>query len=102
MKKCNDALDPVKYEKKDFLRFQRCVNLTYQEYTNKDYMNNNIYCEEFITQLSTIKSEIKNKLSNIPVVNDSRLITFLCKFHFFYTEERFWVFDIGQSKVTLF
>ena len=69
MKKCNDALDPVKYEKKDFLRFQRCVNLTYQEYTNKDYMNNNIYCEEFITQLSTIKSEIKNKLSNIPVVN---------------------------------
>lgn len=69
MKKCNDALDPVKYEKKDFLLFQRCVNLTHKEYTDKDYMNNNIYCEEFITQLSTIKSEIKNKLSSIPIVN---------------------------------
>tara|TARA_B100000795_G_C22806145_1_gene444987 strand:+ start:3664 stop:5391 length:1728 start_codon:yes stop_codon:yes gene_type:complete len=69
MKKCNDALDPNKYEKKNFLLFKRCVNLTYKEYTDKDYINNNIYCEEFTTQLSTIKSEIKNHLENIPIVN---------------------------------
>ena len=67
MKECNKALNPDNDEK--FLKFERCVNLTFKEYDEKDYMNDNIFCEEFETTIDNIKNEIKNRISGIQRVH---------------------------------
>ena len=67
MKECNKALNPDNNE--NFLKFERCVNLTFKEYDEKDYMNDNIFCEEFETTIDNIKNEIKNRISGIQRVH---------------------------------
>ena len=63
MRECNKALNPDNDE--NFLKFERCVNLTFKEYDEKDYMNDNIFCEEFETTIDNIKIEIKNRITGI-------------------------------------
>jgi hypothetical protein len=65
---CNKALDPNEYDNKNgkkFLLFQRCIHMTYDEYNNQDYINDNIYCDEFISNIEGIKSGILNNLRNL-------------------------------------
>jgi hypothetical protein len=67
LKECNKALNPDNDE--TFLKFERCVNLTFKEYDEKEYINDNICCIEFETTIDNIKNEIKSKISNIPRVD---------------------------------
>ena len=62
---CNKALDPNEYDKKKFLLFQRCIHMTYNEYNNKDYINDNIYCNEFTSKIDGIKTGILNNLKGL-------------------------------------
>ena len=64
---CNKALNPDNDNK--FLIFERCVNLTFKEYDEKEYINDNICCIEFETTIDNIKNEIKNRISKIPRVD---------------------------------
>lgn len=65
---CNKALDPDD-DNNSFLKFERCINMTFEEFKNKDYINNNIYCETFDSTIDNIKSNIKSKLKNISLIN---------------------------------
>lgn len=67
LKECNKALNPDNDE--TFLKFERCVNLTFEEYDEKEYINDNIFCIEFETTIDNIKNEIKSKISNIQRVD---------------------------------
>ena len=62
---CNKALDPNEYNKKKFLLFQRCIHMTYNEYNNQDYINDNIYCNEFTSKIEGIKIGILNNLKGL-------------------------------------
>jgi len=66
MRECNKALNPDNDE--NVLKFERCVNLTFKEYDEKEYINDNICCIEFETTLDNIINEIKNRIQNIPRV----------------------------------
>ena len=68
---CNAALDPTKNNGASFLKKERCVNLTFEEYNEKDYLNDNIFCEEFDVKLTNIKSEIKRRLK---LLRDTKMI----------------------------
>ena len=70
-RECNTALDPTKNNGTPFLQKQRCVNLTFDEYNDKDYLNDNIFCEEFDVKLTNIKSEIKRRLK---LLRDTKMI----------------------------
>ena len=70
-RECNTSLDPIKNNGTPFLQKQRCVNLTFEEYNDKDYLNDNIFCEEFDVQLTNIKSEIKRRLK---LLRDTKMI----------------------------
>lgn len=67
LKECNRALNPDNDE--TFLKFERCVNLTFEEYNDKEYINDNIYCIEFETTIDNIKNEIKNRIRDTPRVD---------------------------------
>ena len=69
-KECNAALDP-NANNGSFLKKERCVNLTFEEYNEKDYLNDNIFCEEFDVKLTNIKSEIKRRLK---LLRDTKMI----------------------------
>lgn len=65
LKKCNDSLNPVTYEKSEFIKFQRCINMTFDEYVNKEHINENIYYAEFETTIDKIKSTIKERFDSL-------------------------------------
>lgn len=67
LKECNKALNPDNAQ--TFLKFERCINLTFKEYDEKEYINDNICCIEFETTIDNIKNEIKNRIRNIPRVD---------------------------------
>ena len=67
LNECNNALNPDNDQ--TFLKFERCINLTYKEYDEKEYINDNICCIEFETTIDNIKNEIKNRIRNIPRVD---------------------------------
>ena len=65
LKKCGNSLNPVIYENSDFITFQRCINMTFNEYLNKDHINENIYYAEFETTIDKIKSTIKERIDSL-------------------------------------
>jgi hypothetical protein len=65
LEKCNNSLNPVQYEKSNFLTIERCINMTYEEYVNKDHINENIYYTEFETTIDKIKRTIAEKLDSL-------------------------------------
>lgn len=67
LNECNNALNPDNDQ--TFLKFERCINLTFKEYDEKEYINDNICCIEFETTIDNIKNEIKNRIRNIPRVD---------------------------------
>jgi hypothetical protein len=65
LKKCGNSLNPVIYENSEFIKFQRCINMTFNEYVNKEHINENIYYAEFETTIDKIKSTIKERFDSL-------------------------------------
>lgn len=74
LRKCNASLNPVVYEKSAFIRFERCVNMTFKEYTEKEHINENMYFVEFETTIDKIKSTIKSVFDNLTKTNSKLYI----------------------------
>ena len=65
MKKCNASLYNKIIQNTEFLKWERCLFMTFKEYTDNEHINNNIYCRVFKINEENIYETIKAELIRI-------------------------------------
>jgi hypothetical protein len=65
LNKCNTTLKNIILQNTEFLQHSRCLFMTYKEYTDKEHINNNIYCRVFRINETKIYETIKAELIRI-------------------------------------
>ena len=65
LNKCNTTLKNIILQNTEFLQHSRCLFMTFKEYTEKEHINNNIYCRVFRINETKIYETIKAELIRI-------------------------------------
>jgi len=65
LNKCNITLKNIILQNTEFLQHSRCLFMTYKEYTEKEHINNNIYCRVFRINETKIYETIKAELIRV-------------------------------------
>lgn len=65
LKKCNLSLYNKIIKNSDFLKWERCLFMTFKEYTENEHINNNIYCRVFKVSEDKVYDTINDELKRI-------------------------------------
>lgn len=65
LKKCNLSLYNKIIKNSDFLKWERCLFMTFKEYTDNEHINNNIYCRVFKVSEDKVYDTINDELKRI-------------------------------------
>ena len=65
LNKCNTTLKNIILQNTEFLQHSRCLFMTFKEYTDKEHINNNIYCRVFRINETKIYETIKAELIRV-------------------------------------